>query len=722
MEDWKGYYNSNVYSYSPDSALLMINEAMLNAPSQLEVSSKRIIYYNIPASFDIETSSFKSYDNEHGDEKKFACMYIWQFGLNGSVIYGRTWDEFFEFLSILKENLDLHERHRLIVYVHNLAYEFQWIKNWVQFDRVFAVKQRRPVYAIAGGFEFRCSLILSNYALAYIGQNLLYKYPCEKMVGDLDYSLIRHSGTSITDKELGYCINDVRVVMCYIQQKIEEDGDITKIPLTNTGYVRNYCRNWCYHGNYLLPEDREACEKDYRALMHSLTISSPDEYYQMNRAFAGGFTHAGVLHVNKVLKDAGSADLISSYPGHMVAEYYPMTPFRFIGDIVNNKLFNFYLQNYCCLFDVTFINLRPSVIFENPLSFSRCVVDESKPFQVNNGRLVSAAEATTTLTELDWDTVYKFYDWDEVRILNMRISNRGYLPKNLILAILSLYGNKTALKGVEGKEVEYMVSKNMANSSFGMMVTAIIRDEFVYDEDWFKRPADVASQLDAYNNSYTRFLYYGWGVWVTAHARHSLFKAIYEFGVDYVYADTDSIKGINFDSHKDFFKQYNRDFQLKLLNMCNYYKIPFSLCQPQTIKGTKKLIGTWEFEEPYHRFKTCGAKRYMYEYDREEGPVLGLTVSGLNKKVAIPYLKKTYKTNAMCFEVFGEGMYIPPGSTGKMTVTYIEQEQEGEVTDYQGNSGYFHELSSVFMEPQGYYMTILDEYKRFIEGVSYVEI
>lgn len=723
MADWKGYYNTSVLAYSSDNALTLIEEAMMNAPSQLEVSKKNILYYNIPASFDIETTSFTTKDKD-GEEVKHACMYIWQFGLNGSVIYGRRWDEFFDFLNILQEQLELSDNHRLVIYVHNLAYEFQFINKWIEWNKVFALKQRRPIYAIAGGFEFRCSLILSNYALAYIGENLLYKYPMKKMVGDLDYSTKRNSLTPLSSSELGYCINDVKVVMCYIQQKIEEDGDITKIPLTNTGYVREFCRNWCFYSDKLLPEEREKNKIEYHRLMKSLRINSPEEYYQMERAFAGGFTHTGAIHANQVLKNVGSADLTSSYPYHMMAEYFPMSSFTFIGHVTENKLFYHYLRNYCCMFDVTFINLRPLVTFENPLSRSRCIIPKDEngnelPFQVNNGRLVSAQECTTTLTELDWDTIYKFYEWDEVRIFNMRIANRGYLPRDLILAILYLYGNKTSLKGIVEKLVEYMVSKNMINASFGMMVTSIIRDEFVYDEEWHKIAPDVASQLDAYNHSYNRFLFYGWGIWVTAHARHSLFKAIYEFDEDYVYADTDSIKGLNFENHMDFFKRYNREVQMKLLNMCNHYNIPYSACQPKTKKGEKKLIGVWDMERPYARFKACGAKRYMYEYDDGK---LSLTVSGLNKKFAIPWLLSEYKTNARCFEVFGEGMYVPPGHTGKQTITYIEGEDKGEVTDYLGNSASYHELSSIYMEPQAYFMSVLTEYKDFLQGVQYVEI
>lgn len=153
MEDWKGYYNSNVYNYEEGTAYEFFAEAMNNAPSQLEVKKGNVTYYNIPCSFDIETSSFTTYEEEHGQEVKCACMYIWQFGLNGSVIYGRTWDDFFEMLGLLQESLDISNKKHLVIYVHNLAYEFQFINKWIEWDKVFAVKQRRPVYAIAGGLN-----------------------------------------------------------------------------------------------------------------------------------------------------------------------------------------------------------------------------------------------------------------------------------------------------------------------------------------------------------------------------------------------------------------------------------------------------------------------------------------------------------------------------------------------------------------------------------------
>lgn len=61
---------------------------------------------------------------------------------------------------------------------------------------------------------------------------------------------------------------------------------------------------------------------------------------------------------------------------------------------------------------------------------------------------------------------------------------KDYLPTPFVKSILHLYESKTKLKGVEGKEVEYLNSKEMLNSCYGMSVTNPLRDEFTYNGEW----------------------------------------------------------------------------------------------------------------------------------------------------------------------------------------------------------------------------------------------
>lgn len=221
----------------------------LQQVSQLDLpvfkDNKSVEWYNVPASFDIETSSFYEGGNKVSLNKR-AIMYIWQFGISDLVCYGRTWAEFETFMTAIQIILGTNENRRLLVYVHNLPYEWQFIRKRFKWDKVFLLEDRKPVKARMGGIEFRCSLKLSGgKSLANVGKDL-QTHKVEKKVGDLDYSLIRTPLTPLTEKELGYCEYDIRVVNAYIAEKIEQDGNVSRIPLTNTGYVREYCRKACF--------------------------------------------------------------------------------------------------------------------------------------------------------------------------------------------------------------------------------------------------------------------------------------------------------------------------------------------------------------------------------------------------------------------------------------------------------------------------------------------
>ena len=682
--------------------------------------NKRADYYaNIPASFDIETSSF------YEGEKKRAVMYSWQLGVNGFNIIGRTWDQFGAVMVRLHELLEEIDCS-LLIYVHNLSYEFQWMRKYFTWDKVFSLKVRQPVYACAGYFEFRCSYLLTSMGLQKCGENLQKYTMFKKLMGNLDYSLLRHSMTPLTVAEKEYCLGDINVVQALIQEKIEAEGGINKLPLTNTGYVRQYCRKCC------LPEVSEKKRLEYHALMKSLQINNETEYEMLQRAFQGGFTHASVFWSGKTITSKKSTfktefyfedgidslDICSSYPYVMCCCYFPMSRWEDV-EIENDKQLDWYLKRYCCLFDIEIENLKPKKLWETPLSGNneRCAF---KNGQLNNGRLVKCDVCRTTITELDYETLKSFYTWDNIRVLHFKISMRGYLPKDLVESVLKFYKDKTILKNVLGKEAEYMLSKNMVNSVFGMMVTNIVRKEVIYDcdeESWLANNPDVAKELKSYNNSFTRFLSYSWGVWVTAHARRRLFKAIEAIGEDYIYSDTDSVKLVNYQKHEKWFEEENKRVDEAIKKVCDFYEFDVADFSPKDIEGVEHKLGTWDKEHGYHTFKCLGAKRYMFVSRKDNK--LSLTVSGLNKKIAVPWLLEKYNGNEeVIFEIFGEGFYVPKGHTGKLTHTYIDEYTQGELVDYQGTPYHYCEMSSIHMEPQGYYMSIPYEYMSFLSGIQ----
>lgn len=750
-------YNSYDHYYTMSQLTDFFNEI-----GELEVVDKNnaLSYYNVAAAFDIETSSLYS------KGAKFATMYVWQFGINGVSIIGRTWNEFDQLLQAVVSKYEISQHRRMCIYVHNLGYEFQfmrerieWAKDNVGRNVVFSLKKRRPIYALTNsGLEFRCSYFLSNCSLGYIGSEMLFKYPVQKLMGDLDYAKIRHSETPLTQEELGYCLNDVRVVMSYIQEKIENEGSILEIPLTNTGYVRKFTRDYCM-GKFI--DDPVKARKqmlNYHDIMNSLRIQSKKEYAQLKSAFAGGFTHASPTKsrtgesTNSYFTNVGSADLSSSYPYTMVSSYFPMSSGTFIGDVKSKEAFQKLLDNFCCLFTVTFYNIYQVFPYESYISVSKCF-ELSDEHIAQNGRLCEAEFCSINITELDFDIISQVYEWDKIEISNMRVYQRGYLPKAFIQSVLELYAAKTTLKGVPDKQIEYMIKKGMLNSTYGMAVTDIVRDDAIYvNGEWMSIEADASSQLTKYNHGYTRFLFYPWGVWVTAHARHNLWDAIFEFGEDYIYADTDSIKGLNFDKHEKFFRVYNATVKKKLYLMCDYYNIKKSFVEPKTKKGVKKLIGVWEREDDYVKFRTIGAKRYLYEYASGK---LGLTVAGVNKNYALPYLlheicgidyelcKMAYNEDPRykeqhdaavsqlleihktvsydpIFDRFDDSLEIPPGYSGKSVHTYVDKPFGTRVVDYLGNKRMCYEKSYTHLEPTGYYFNMSIDYLNFLLGITTV--
>lgn len=696
--------------------------------------------YNVPCSFDIETTSFYrdeykwaySYEqykkmNDGRKDKikleKCAIMYVWQFGINGFVVLGRTWDEFLQMCNVISDVLKLNAKCKLIVYVHNLSYEFQYIRTLFDWDKVFSIDLRKPIYArTKSGLEFRCSYLLSGYSLAKLGEQL-NKYKVAKMVGDLDYQLLRHSGTPLTPKEIEYCVNDVFVVMAYIQERIEEYKGITRLPITKTGFVRKYCRKHCLRK--LDENGKTVANWDYANMIQDLKITSLQEFDMLQRAFMGGFTHANAVYTDEVLSDVDSYDFTSSYPTVMVAEQFPMSTGVEI-EVKSTKQFEFLTSKYCCVFDIEFNDIYARATQDNPISASKCFIKEHAA--ENNGRIVCAKRLVMTITDVDFNIIKNFYSWGTMRVGKMYCYRRGYLPTEFVKAILHLYEKKTKLKGVKGKEVEYLNSKEMLNSCYGMSVTNPLRDEFTYNGVWDVKDLttpDKIKLLEKYNTSKNRFLFYPWGVFVTAYARRNLFSGIYTVGDDYVYSDTDSIKLLHGDKYKAYFKTYNERIMYKLRCACKHHGISFEMCEPETIKGITKPLGVWDYEGRYKHFKTLGAKRYMVE-ETDALTVGGksydysLTVSGVDKKVAIPFLLDKYGKNGI-FAAFTNYLNIPETATGKNIHTYIDYEISGEITDYTGAAGRYDEKTGVNLEPTGYSLSLSVMYLNYLRGIKFKE-
>jgi hypothetical protein len=557
-----------------------------------------------------------------------------------------------------------------------------------------------------------------------------------KKLDTLDYEKIRHFRTPITPEEMEYNIADVKIVCAYISECLDKYKDnITKIPMTKTGVVRVACRQACYGTN----QDDDKYWNFYKTIQR-LTIT-PHEYKLLKCAFAGGFTHANSDKVNKIIKNVTSFDFCSSYPYVMVSELFPWSKGKRITNITNDELLD-KLDIYAWIIDIKFYDLESITPQEDLLSWSKRVgenkdksISEYKGvnYTLNNGRINKADYFHTVITSVDLKLIMKCYRYTRFEIVECYQYKKAFLPTDFIKCVLGFYIDKTVLKGVVGKEAEYLHGKENLNSTYGMMVTDIIRDVIEYDTDpehpreWINKAVDVHEKIDIYNKSRNRFTFYPVGLFITSYARYNLWTGILNCGDDYIYSDTDSIKIENVSNHIDYINAYNEDVKRKLKRACDHHKIPWEMVAPKTIKGEEKILGVWECESTNHdpniptysRFKTLGAKRYMTEdYTTKE---VSLTVAGLNKKTSIPYLLKTYGEDGI-FDAFtfddedGTGLVVPSEYSGRTVSTYIDTDTQGTVVDYLGHRARYHEKSSVHLRKSEYTLSLGDDYLKFLLG------
>ena len=428
--------------------------------------------------FDIETTSIWDIDGhitsykdcysekQYNNAESKAFCYIWQFGIDETVYYGRYLSEFPKFLQKVKKACNGLSP---IIWVHNLSYEFQFIREYLEEIApitVFARSERKPMKFDWDIFEFRCTYMLTRKSLETWGKEL----GCTKMVGDLDYNILRTPKTPLTVPEMGYCKRDCIVVYHGIRDFLETYEYQHAIPLTQTGRVRRVVKDFTKND-----------AKYLRKITH-MQPHTEDEYKILRSAFMGGSTGACYINAGKVLSNVGSFDLSSDYPSQIVRQKYPMQKFR---EVSTKKKTNF--EKFAYIFVLKMVNIKPKSN-THYLPSSKCIA--LKGAKYDNGKIISAKSCIFICTEQDYTILHDCYNFTE-KILKLYQSKKQYLPTYFVSYVLDLYENKTKLKGVTGSEELYKESKEFINSLYGMMVTDFVQPETLYDHGWVTATTNI---------------------------------------------------------------------------------------------------------------------------------------------------------------------------------------------------------------------------------------
>ena len=632
----------------------------LHLKEQKHAGKKPIRYVSEPAAFDIETTNIDKY--------RQAIMYIWQFQIGQWTIYGRTWEEFKEF----KKNMEacLPQDCWLVVYVHNLSFEFQFLKSIIDIQDVFAMDDRKVLRIRSGRFEFRCSYIHSNMSLDQFLKKMDVK---NKKIKGFDYRKKRYPWTRLSKNELLYCFNDVRGLTQAIKKEMQNDGDnLYTIPLTATGYSRRLAK--------------EALG-GYRRYIKDM-LPDLETFHALRKAFRGGNTHANRYNANIIIKATPdvpimSYDRSSSYPAEMLTGLYPKKFIKKPPDMFDSE----YKHGKACLMHIYIEDLKLQDIRYGAPYIPKAKCEHISGGLYDNGRVLEAQSLDMYITEIDFEIILNEYEF-RYDVLELWTATKAPLPQKFKELLLKTYAEKTLLKGQD--EYLYTKKKNLFNSYYGMMVQNPCKPNYEYAGGVLKlKDESLEDLIEKYQN--TGWLPYQWGVYCTCYARQKLETALQSIPYDdLIYLDTDSCKFIG--NHSDIFEKLNRQF------------INEDLKAPDR-EGKMHYLGIFEKDAEYIRFKTMGAKKYAY--DDKTG--LHVTISGVAKKAGAEELKK--------LENFKEGFIFR--KAGGLCSLYNDFPEVSQVR-IQGHI--VNITSNVALFPSTYTLGLTEEYSRLIRYLMNTDI
>lgn len=648
-------------------------------------------YIDIPMSFDIETSKY------YADKVPYSTMYCWQTAINDVVIMGRYWFEFIKLLERIKEIIKPKKKQRVLCAVHNLSFEFSFMRDWLNVTDSFLKEQRTPLTIEHDEFFiFIDTLALTQQKLSKLAETYTNTQKC---VGDLDYNLIRHSKTPLTNDEIGYCHNDVLILSEYMRYYNDTYLAIGKRPLTATGVLNDEVQT----------RFSEYCEEhENERTKVQLAQPSKEEYETlMNFCYRGGYVHGDRYYIDEILEGMPimGVDFTSSYPASMMFKKYGIK-WRKCYDVKTvEDVHERYNQGRATIFMMELHNVKNKGAHSIE-SKSKCIELEGET--IDNGRILSAKKMVVYLTMLDLFNYERFYTWsDDYIIYNVKISKMEYCPSYLLQPMLHYYALKNELKSKGLDEtIEYKLSKSKVNSFYGLTVKRVPLQRVVYTNDGWKVEESTSYEKQVEKKALVPYI----GLFVSAWSRYSLLQTVADLegnGVNCYYMDTDSIKCDDNEKSRAIIKAYNDEIKRQT---------------DEAIKrtGASEFVrGLGEFDVEFgegskhgkiERLKILGAKRYILE--TEKGYKLQ-TIAGLPKQWLFDKVKdkdhEFYGKDP--FELFTNHL---TATDCKLTTKYIDTPFKHVITDYNGEELEVQELSCVSLVETDFNMKLDDTWYAMI--------
>lgn len=417
-----------------------------------------------------------------------------------------------------------------------------------------------------------------------------FKLPISKLKLDYGCHNGKPAGTPLTEHEIDYITNDVKIVAHAIDYFYSQG--LNKMTIGS-----------CALEEYKKLIDKRKFEKYF---------PPPKFHNDVKQSYRGGFTYLNPKFAGKVVKNGVVLDVNSLYPSVMYNEYLPYgTPIFFKGKYEEDEIYPLYTQMFRCSF-----KLKPGKIPTIQIKYGG-IFRANEYLESSNDE-----EVVLCLNSVD---LKLFFDHYEVYNIEYMSGWKFKATKGLFKDYIDKWSANKIKAKLEGNHGLYLISKLFLNSLYGKFGTD--------NKTRSKIPYLGADGLIHYTISEVEEkdpLYVALASFITSYARYKTITSAQKIQDDYnagrsniqfIYADTDSLHCLS------------PDFSLPDLE----------------IDSTK--LGAWDYEAKFRKAKYLRQKCYIESLIIDEDEFN--KYKGTEEEFLYSYSKKNDEYNKLKITIAG---------------------------------------------------------------------
>lgn len=576
---------------------------------------------------------------------------VWAWAVNGVedlnyFKYGNSLDEFFKYIQTIKNST---------IYFHNLKFDGEFIFNWLfrngfkhvenkkdETDKSFStlITHTGVFYSIRICFkvgnkrkhyiEILDSLKILPFPVEDIAK--AFNLPISKL--KIDYEAYREINHILTNDEIDYIKNDVKIVASALKVLFEQN--LTKMTQAS---------------NALFDYKNTVGMKNFERW-----FPTPDYDSDVRQSYKGGFTYLHHEYKNRDVKSGLVLDVNSLYPSVMRNCKLPYgEPIYFEGKYKEDKLYNVYVQMFSCQFELK-ENHIPTVQLKNNLSFIPTQYLHSSKDSLGNDQII-----TMCMTSVDLKLFLDHYN-----VYNLTYHS-GWKFKSTTGLFTDYIDKWTKIKNestLNGNKAMRTLAKLMLNALYGKFaLNPIVQSKYPYYDN------GVVKYRTGEKDKRTP-LYIPVGTFITAYAREKTIRSAQKVYDKFIYADTDSLH-LNINLPDELSKLSNEETEM--LTTADLQKYGVDLPNDFIIDPVE--LGAWKVESRFYRGRYIRQKCYIEDWNKPQTwnteeynkDLLNITCAGMPKQCYQYVTWDNFKVGASF-----EGKLIPKHVKGGIVLDPIE--------------------------------------------------